>query len=120
MGGTWVSAPLWAQGVCMKDIMSLPLWGEIDPNIYTEPTIVRFRTAPSNLKCIGPSRALYGICGPDDGEDIRRGWFRSEGMVWTWESRSGARHALKAMRLRREKRAKLLAKLAEESGSSTK
>lgn len=74
----------------MKNILTLPLWIDIDPRSYTKPTVVRFRTPTSQFSWAGPVRVRYAVCGTD------YGWLHTtSGDIRTWDSYSGAYKAMR-------------------------
>ena len=75
------------------NILSLPLWIDIQPRSYTKPTVVRFRTPTSQFSWAGPVRVKYAVCGTEYGY-----LHTTAGDVRTWNSYSGARRAAKNYR----------------------
>jgi hypothetical protein len=74
----------------MKDILTLPLWIDVNPRSYTKPTVVRFRTPTSQFSWAGPVEVLYAVCGTEYGYLHTTG-----GCVRVWRSYSGAYKAMR-------------------------
>lgn len=72
------------------DVLSLPLWIDINPREYPKPTIVRFRTPTSRFSWGPPTKVLYAVVGTDYGY-----LHTSGGDVRVWNSYSGAYKAMR-------------------------
>ena len=72
------------------EVLSPPLWLDINPREYSKPTIVRFRTPIPEFSWGPPIKVLYAVVGTDYGylHNLRGG-------VRVWNSRSGAYKAMR-------------------------